>query len=411
VSRDDRPGEAWLWLRVFAPFALGYYLSYALRTVNAVIAPELTRELSLSASDLGLLTSTYFLSFAVFQIPLGLLLDRFGARRVEAGLLLLAAAGSGVFALGESLTNLGVGRALIGLGVSACLMASFKSFHQWFSAERQASLVGAIMVAGGLGALSASVPLELSLPVLGWRGVFWGLVGLSLLVAVAVFTVPDRMAGISTEGLGEALRGIGNVLANRVFWRYAPLNLVGTGGFMALQALWAVPWLIHVNGYTRSEAAQHLFLMSLALLAGYLLIAAFSTRLARRGIPPLRLFVGGMLSGWTIALLIVAGLGPTWLLWILYGFALSSANLSYPLVTAAFPPQYSGRVNTAYNLMAFVGAFSIQWGFGALVDLLNASGLEPRNAYRATFATLLAMQLASYVWFAVSGRGRTKQGA
>lgn len=409
MSGHDRPAEAWLWLRVFAPFALGYYLSYALRTVNAVIAPELTRELSLSAADLGLLTSTYFLSFAAFQIPLGLLLDRFGARRVEAALLLLAAAGSAVFALGESLTSLGIGRALIGLGVSACLMASFKSFHQWFAPERQASLVGAIMVAGGLGALSASVPLEMSLPLFGWRGVFWGLAGLSLVVAAAVFTVPDRQAGISTEGLGEALRGIGNVLGSRVFWRYAPINLVGTGGFMALQALWAVPWLINVNGYSRGEAAQHLFLMSLALLAGYLLIAAFSTRLARRGIPPLRLFVAGMLLGWATALFIVAGLGPTWLLWMLYGFALSSGNLSYPLVTAAFPPQYSGRVNTAYNLMTFVGAFSIQWGFGALVDLLSASGSEPRNAYRATFATLLAMQLASYVWFAMAGSRRANR--
>ena len=148
------------WVRVFLPFAAGYYLSYLLRTVNAVIAPELTRELTLTAADLGLLTSAYLLAFAAFQIPLGLLLDRYGPRRVEAGLLLVAAAGTLLFAIGRSPFELTVARGLIGLGVSSCLMAAFKGFAQNFPAERQASLTGAIMASGGLGALTASLPLE-----------------------------------------------------------------------------------------------------------------------------------------------------------------------------------------------------------------------------------------------------------
>jgi len=137
------------WFRVFAPFALGYYLSYVLRTVNAVIAPDLTRELALTGADLGLLTSTYFLTFAAFQLPLGMLLDRYGPRKVEAALLVLCALGAALFALGRDLLELGFARALIGVGVSACLMAGLKSFHQWFPPEQQPSLMGAIMVAGG----------------------------------------------------------------------------------------------------------------------------------------------------------------------------------------------------------------------------------------------------------------------
>ena len=82
-----------LWFRLVPAYAAGYFLSYGLRSVNAVIAPELMQELSMTAAGLGLLTSAYFLAFGLFQLPLGLLLDRFGPRRVEAVLLLVAACG------------------------------------------------------------------------------------------------------------------------------------------------------------------------------------------------------------------------------------------------------------------------------------------------------------------------------
>ncbi|MEO8119386.1 MAG: MFS transporter, partial [Rhodoferax sp.] len=153
-----------LWFRLVPAYAAGYFLSYGLRSVNAVIAPELMQELSITAAGLGLLTSAYFFAFGLFQLPLGLLLDRFGPRRVEAALLLVAAGGCALFAVGTTLETLALARALIGLGVSACLMASFKAFSQWFPAERLPSLTATIMVAGGLGALTASVPVAAALP-------------------------------------------------------------------------------------------------------------------------------------------------------------------------------------------------------------------------------------------------------
>ena len=154
-----------LGLRLFLPFAAGYFLSYLLRNVNAVIAPELTRELGVSAADLGLLTSAYLVAFGSFQLPLGVLLDRYGPRRVEAVLLLIAAAGSACFALGTNLTELALARAAIGLGVCACLMAAYKAFSVWYPAERLPSLNAAVMVAGGLGALVATTPLAWAVPV------------------------------------------------------------------------------------------------------------------------------------------------------------------------------------------------------------------------------------------------------
>ena len=146
--------------RVFVPFAIGYFLSYLMRVVNAVIAPDLVRDLGLTAADLGLLTSANFLAFAVAQLPLGILLDRFGPRRTEAVLLLFAALGAFLFSIASSAPDLIAGRALIGLGTSACLMAAFKAYVMWFSGERIPFINGLQMAAGGLGAVTGTVPVE-----------------------------------------------------------------------------------------------------------------------------------------------------------------------------------------------------------------------------------------------------------
>ena len=394
-----------LWLRVFLPFAAGYYLSYLLRTVNAVIAPELTRELTLTAADLGLLTSAYLLAFAAFQIPLGLLLDRYGPRRVEAGLLLVAAAGTLLFAIGRSPFELTLARGLIGLGVSSCLMAAFKGFAQNFPAERQASLTGAIMASGGLGALTASLPLEFALPLLGWRGVFQGLTFLLLAVAALIFfSVPQREAGVSRESLGAQLKDVGGILAHRVFWRFAPPMTLVTGGFLAVQGLWAVPWLMNVDGLTRHQAAEVLFALNLAMLLSHLGIATFAVRLARAGVTPSRLLLGGFGLALASQAAMLAGLGPAMLLWFAYGVGVSGGSLSYSLLSAHFAPALSGRVTTTLNLLLFIGAFTLQWGLGVLIDGLGAAGFATPAAYRATFALLLILQAASYAWFLLESR-------
>jgi MFS family permease len=210
-------------LRVFLPFALGYFLSYLFRTVNAVIAPDLVRDLGVDPASLGLLTSAYFLAFAAFQLPLGVLLDRYGARRVEATLLLFAAAGAFVFARAETLTGLMIGRALIGLGVSACLMAAFKAFTLWFPPERLPLANGIQMISGGVGALAATTPVELSLKLTDWRGVFLILAGATVVAAVCVFLiVPEKEDAPSGETLREQLAGVRRVFTSKIFWIIAP---------------------------------------------------------------------------------------------------------------------------------------------------------------------------------------------
>ncbi|MDK9703424.1 MAG: MFS transporter [Sulfuritalea sp.] len=388
-----------LWLRVFLPFAAGYYFSYFLRNVNAVIAPELTRELAVSAADLGLLTSAYLLAFGAVQLPLGLALDRYGPRRVEAFLLLIAAAGCALFAVGNSLTELAVARALIGLGVSSCLMASFKAFSQWFGSERQASLNAAIMAAGGLGALTASTPLSWAIPQFGWRAVFVALAVAGLAAAAGIFSTPEKTAAGRQESLRSQLAGLGEVLASRAFWRYAPQSTLIIGGFLALQGLWAVPWLMNFSGLPREAAAHHLLLMGSGMLIGFLGIAFGVTPLAARGLGPLLLLKAGMGVGLLATLLIVLGTGPGEALWFLFGMVFSVGNLAYALLQGHYNPALAGRVNTALNLMVFIGAFVIQWGFGGAVDALQAAGHTARDAYQMSFGGLLVLQAASWFWF------------
>ena len=394
-----------LWFRLVPAYAAGYFLSYGLRSVNAVIAPELMQELHITAAGLGLLTSAYFLAFGLFQLPLGLLLDRFGPRRVEAALLLVAAAGSALFALGSGLQSLAVGRALIGLGVSACLMASFKAFSQWFPMERMPALTATIMVAGGLGALSASVPVEAALPILGWRGVFFLVAALLVAAAGCLMTVPDQAATAQPESFAQQIRTLGGIYGNRHFWRFAPQGCFTVGGFMAIQGLWAVPWLMEVNAATRSEAANVLFLMALAMLAGFLFVATCSGALARRGVSPMLLLTVGMGLALVVELAILFGLAPPQWLWPLLGLSFSLGNIAYSQLTASFPVALSGRVNTALNLVVFLGAFGLQWGIGAAVDAFaSLGGLVRADAFRATLGMLLVAQTLSFIWFLVPVR-------
>jgi hypothetical protein len=201
------------------------------------------------------------------------------------------------------------------------------------------------------------------------------------------------------------LRGLGSILASPAFWRFAPQTATIVGGFMAVQGLWAVPWLMTFNGLTREAAAFHLLLTGIAMLIGFLSIATLVLPLKRRGIPPGRILLVGMGAGVLVNLTVALDLLPTHFTWFALGLVFSVGNLAYALLQAEFPPTLAGRANTTLNLFAFAGAFSLQWGFGALVDALaGPGGLPRRDAFQWTFLALVALQAASYGWFALGAR-------
>lgn len=402
MAYGERPNA---WVTLFLPFALGYYLSYLLRTVNAVISPDLTRDLALSAADLGLLTSAYFLTFGMAQIPLGIALDRYGPKRVEGFLLLLAAIGAAAFALGETLGQLGLARGLIGLGVSACLMAGLKGFAMWYPPERQSSMVGFIMAAGALGALTASAPVEAMLPVLGWRGVFWVIAALAAVVALFIFlSLPGDAPHTSNDSIADAFRSVGHIFASRSFLRFAGSAMFFTGGFMALQSLWAVPWLMNINGMSLTRAASYLMILNIGMLVGQLSIGMLGTRLNRRGVNPLNMMQFGFTLMLMVQILILFDWGPVMLLWFLLGVLSAVNSQAYLACASHFPKEAFGRVSTAINLMAFLGAFTVQWGLGMVLDLLQGGGWSVAGALQAAFAGLILLQGASLVPLLSRGR-------
>ncbi|MDR0379228.1 MAG: MFS transporter [Candidatus Accumulibacter sp.] len=389
------------WFCLFLPFAGGYFLSYLYRTANAVVGPVLSDELSLGAADLGLLTSTYFIAFGAAQLPLGILLDRFGARRIEALLLLAAAAGAAIFGLAGDIGTLAVGRGLIGLGVSACLMAALKFFSQWFPLERQASLTGWIMTSGTLGALVASAPLDAILHVTTWRMVFFGLAVATAGVAFWIWhSVPEKAPTARPQSFAQLAGGLRVIVTRLHFWRFASIACLQVGGFMAVQSLWSSAWLMQVNGYSRSVAAGHLTVMNAAMAVSYFLIGLLSTSLARRGISTARLLGGGLtLALLSLLLIITRSSEHHYLLWAAYGFFSSVGTLNYAATSVDFPVELSGRVNTLLNLLSFAGAFLLQWGMGLLIDALGAAGHSAAAAHTGAFVLLFGLQAASLCWF------------
>jgi len=390
------------WLQLFLPFAAGFFLSYVYRTANAVIAPLIGQELELSDGALGLLTSVYFLAFALAQLPVGVLLDRYGPRRVEAVLLVVASAGAVIYATAQDLTMLTIGRAVIGLGVSACLMGPLKAFAMACPKKRLASLTSWIMVAGGVGAIAAAAPLEYLLGMAAWREVCLFGAGITLLVAVTIFlAVPDSPSDTSQEagqnGLHRQFGEFRLILRAPKFWRIAPAAFFFSGGFNALQGLWAARWIsVHTDGDRMASAAQ-LTGMNVAVLVGMMLIGVFATALVRRGIKLAMLYRTGML----LALLSIGGmvLMPRLdgrLIWPLLGFCFSLNSLAYTLIAQAFPAAYAGRANSALNMVILLGAFGLQWGLGALIDAFSLGGARLETAYQFSFGLLVVGQLLAW---------------
>jgi predicted MFS family arabinose efflux permease len=400
-------------VRVFAPFAFGYFLSYLFRAVNAVAGTGISADLGLDPAALGLLTSVYFLSFAAIQLPLGVLLDRYAPNTVEAGLLLLAGAGAALFAVGGDLATLTVGRALIGLGVSACLMAAFKAYSTLVPPERQPFVNGLHLAFGGLGLLAGGLPTEAAMGLLGWRGLFLLLAALCVLEAVLLVAFA-RTAPVARSGatIGRQVVEVGRILTSRRFLALAPAASIAQAVGLGLQSLWVGPWMRDVAGFTPSDAALILSGLAVFTTVGYAAGGTVTSALARRGVPLDAVSAAGMALFVVSQVAIVAlPVGAAVVAWFVFALFAGTAVLAYPALTAVFPADQAGRVNTAVNFTSFVLAFLVQWGVGVAVEAL-APGFGLPGAYAVTFLLLIALQAVCLGWYAIDRRtafGRVPQ--
>jgi predicted MFS family arabinose efflux permease len=387
---------------IFLAFAFAYFLSALLRGVTATLAPVFSSELGLRSADLGLLAGAYFLGFAALQLPLGSALDRHGPRRTLLALLAVAVVGCMAFAVAGSLWSLVAARALIGAGVAACLMAPLTSYRHLFTPSAQLRANSWMLMTGSLGMVAATLPVQWLLPVWGWRGLFWCLAVL-LLVAMAVLAwrvpVDARAATQGDAALGPGM-GYGAIVRHPLFLRMAPLGFFVYGGLIAVQALWAGPWLTRVGGASAGQAAQGLFVINLAMLLAFMVWGAVMPRLARRGYSAVWLMARGLPL--CLALLFInVVLGPAagaWH-WAAWCAACTFVSVSQPALGQAFAPAQAGRALSAFNLVIFGGVFCIQWGMGQLIDVFLGLGWTPLQAFRTTFVTFGVCSVSSYVWF------------
>ena len=250
---------------VFLAFAFAYFFSALIRAITATLSPTLTQEFGLNASDLGLLAGCYFLGFAATQLPLGNWLDRHGPKKVILSFLSVAVAGCLAFSWAGSFGGLLVARALCGVGVSACLMAPLTAYRRWFKPATQLRANSWMLMSGSLGMVASTLPVQWLMPVLGWRPLFWGLAVMVLMsMAVIAWRVPAwqaQPADPTQQGGSYA-----DVWRQPGFRRMVPLGFFNYGGLLAIQTLWAVPWMTRVAGYTPVQAAQGLFWINVAML-------------------------------------------------------------------------------------------------------------------------------------------------
>ena len=399
-------------LTVLVPFAAGYFLSYLFRSVNAVVGPRLVEELGLSAAGLGLLTSAYLFAFAAFQLPLGVLLDRFGPRPVQAALLGCAALGSLLFALGQDLVTLTAARALIGLGFAGGLMSGFKAIVLWIPEPRRPLANAAVMSFGALGILVATLPVELAVQAFGWRAVFVALAAITLAVATLILlAVPERDGPRVAESLAGQIAAVIGILRDATFWRLAPLLTATAGTHLAIQTLWAGPWLRDVAGLDRIGVANHLMAMAVGFLIGIVLSGVVADRLVRRGVDLLTVMLGFLMLFYLSQLAILMQWTALNLpMWVLFGMTGQVAILAYPWLSSHYGAALSGRANTAMNLLIFGAAFGVQYAIGALIDLFpqTAEGGYSAQGYQVSFGIFFLVQLLALGWYLL-GRGALRE--
>ena len=390
-------------ITVFFVFAFGYFLSCLLRAITATLSPLLTSEFDLLAADLGLLAGGYFLGFACMQIPLGYLLDKFGPKKIVSSFLLIALIGTASFALAQSFSGLLISRILIGVGVSACLMAPLTGYRIWFAENQQQRANSWMLMIASLGFLSSTLPVQLLLPSFGWRWIFGGI---AILILVSIFLmlvfIPKWDHQNNKDANSENSGSLIDVWKNKFFISVIPMGLFNYGGLMAIQTLWAGPWMTRVAGYTPLESATGLFWINITMLVSFFLWGYFLPKIIKHGFSALRILKLGLPISF-IVMLVIISLGTKAGAFYITLFILSSIFLSVtqPAVGLSFPSYLAGKALTSFNLLIFLGTFIMQWIIGLVIDFVKNSGYSEIIGFKTAFSVFLLLSFISYIFFLI----------
>tara|TARA_Y100001935_G_scaffold79434_1_gene66433 strand:- start:121 stop:1335 length:1215 start_codon:yes stop_codon:yes gene_type:complete len=389
---------------IFFVFACGYFISALLRAITATLSPLLTSEFNLNAGDLGLLAGGYFLGFASMQIPLGYLLDKHGPKRVVSSFLLIAIIGTVAFALSQSFSGLLISRILIGVGVSACLMGPLTGYRIWFADEYQQRGNAWMLMVLSMGFVFSTLPVQILLPVIGWRWIF-GFVAIVifLIIILTLLFIPPWKSENSKDR--ENIGSLSDVWKNKFFRSTIPLGLFNYGGMVAIQTLWAGPWMVRVTGYTPLESATGLFWINITMLIAFFIFGYILPKITKLGLESMRLMKFGLpISYLSLLVIIISGENAGAIHFTIYILTSIVLTLTQPAVALSFPTSLAGKSLTSFNLLIFVGTFLMQWGIGLVIDLSQFLGKEEIQSFQISFFAYLIICILSYSYFIMKNK-------
>ncbi|MGE0418203.1 MAG: MFS transporter [Acetobacteraceae bacterium] len=410
---ETGPGFPVFW-RLTLPLSGVNFLNQAARALIATIGPLLALEFHLSATELGLLAATFFASYALAQLPVGLSMDLFGVRRVQQILSVIAALGFAVCALSNGIAMLAVGRFISGIGISVGMIAMLTAHSQWLPRHRVAGMTGIGIFMASFGGMAATLPAQQVLPLIGWRGVFWVLAICAVAIALWItVSVPDpQRPPVVRRSLTREMLEFGRIFIHPAFLCFAPAISLLSGLNFTYGGLWAGPWLRDVGGFAPEPRALLLMIYMSGMMAGSVTTGQLASFLHRRGFDAMTvpyIAIGGI---WLVQVLLM--LHPSGhpvvigACWFLFSFLSSAGPAGYSAVAQRFPPEIAGRVGTAINFSMLVVVFVLQNAIGWVLDLWprTADGGWNPIGYEWAMGLTIALQALTVLWLVTRQRRR-----
>ncbi|HDH87751.1 MAG: MFS transporter [Deltaproteobacteria bacterium] len=380
------------------PLSLLFFLSQFYRATSAVIASELMRDLSLTAENLGFLSSVFFYAFALIQIPMGASMDIFGAKRLILFLSSVGIVGAIIFALAHSFPVALIGRGLIGVGMACALMGPYKLISVWFPARAFATISGLILSIGTLGSIVATAPLAFAVNWIGWRKAFLFIAFIHLVITIWIYIAvkdsPDEYQAGDISDLQNknwvkgSMDGVLSVLRLPSFWLIALAAFVRYGTYISIAGLWAGPYLEHVYNIPLIDRGKILMLFPVGFLLGGPILGFLSDRVFRnrKSVALLAMFFYTIfffpLTGFfpTPSLIMIGGI------FFFIGFLTSCGNIMYANIKELLPRSISGTAMTAVNFFTMGGAGIFQYVMGISIDKFSLpQGQLPPEAFSFAF--------------------------
>ena len=376
---------------ILLPFYCTPILSFLYRMLNALIAPDLVAEFGLSPAELGVITGAFFFGFGAMQLPLGVLLDRYGPRPVILTLYAVAGIGALVFIYAPSPAWLIFGRFLMGLGAAGSMMSGLKAARVWAPADRLPFVSASLFAMTGVGGMLGTAPMGLLVAEVGWRGGLVAILAYSAVLMILIAALVPSIPRPADVRWSTQFRELGKVLRSPLVWLVAPMAIASVGVNGAYLSLWAPIWLRDVAGFSQNAQEWALFAMMAATMAGMLTTGTLTQRLVRRGRNAMPVVLGGValsLTAQTLALLEATALA--WVIWPVFA-----------LLARRFDPAVAGRVNTSLNSLMFAGSFAAQWGVGLIINQFpqTPDGHYSTDAHQAALLTMLSVQLLGLLWY------------